>query len=312
MSESNTSGSGITPQYFSPSLPPSDDLTAHHCGSSLSGTEVGGDRDENRRDPVAAARSAEECCAGGNSRFLYSAAEVPPLSPVAHPGKYMYAMDTRQSPLHASGNLLDFAELDDSQTHLHHRIELMQGGNGGVGLRESAGPLRNLSLSTYPTTTNVASFTPTLSNKNSISLPPAQTMLPVVTQPITNVLKPPGTANGADAVLPGDTPPVLLSSQSDHPNKSAAKVLASSSASLAAPSTHCNTHPAAGAGQATVHDTNAVVYNGAWCHPEPSLQRRRLTLSFSNYSRSHNRIHPRIEASRRAGCPRRSQAHRKG
>ncbi|TPP47885.1 putative integral membrane protein [Leishmania donovani] len=174
MSESTSSGDGTTLSNLSPLFQPSYGPAAHHSGCSFSAAEGDRDRDQTRRTSTRPTGNAAQFHAGGNSRVSYHTAEVLPLSPMAHAGEYMYAMDARKSPLSVSGTSLDSASLGDSQKHSYHPIEFVRSGTDNVDSLKSARPMRPLSVSTHPTAANVASFTPALSAKNSISVYPKE------------------------------------------------------------------------------------------------------------------------------------------
>ncbi|CBZ31001.1 conserved hypothetical protein [Leishmania mexicana MHOM/GT/2001/U1103] len=236
MSESTSSGNGTTLSNLSPLLETSYDPAAHHSGSSFSVAEGGRDRHQIRRTSTGPTGNAAQFYASGNSRASYYAAEVPLLSPVAHAGEYMYGMDARKSPLNVSGTSLDSAVVEDSQKRSYHPVEFVRSGTDNVGSLKSAGSMRPLSVSTYPTAPNVASFTPAISAKNSFASSPEKTLSSVLTQPIAHSRKSSGAAKGAGPVLEGGTPPLLPpASQSDHPKPSATKVPSSSSDSFTSP-----------------------------------------------------------------------------
>ncbi|CAG9582807.1 conserved hypothetical protein [Leishmania major strain Friedlin] len=236
MSESTSSGNGTTLSDLSPLLQPPYDPAAHHSGSSFSAALGGRDRDQTRRTSTGPTGNAAQFHAGGNSRVSYHAAEFPPLSPMAHAGEYMYAMDARNSPLSVSGTSLDSVGLEDSQKHSYHPIDFVRSGTENVGSLKSAGPMRPLSVSNYPSAAKVASFTPVLSAKNSIASPPEKALSSVSTQVLVHSRKPSGAESGASALLEGGTPPLLSpASQSDYPKESTAKVAAASSGFLTSP-----------------------------------------------------------------------------
>ncbi|AYU83256.1 hypothetical protein LdCL_350050700 [Leishmania donovani] len=236
MSESTSSGDGTTLSNLSPLFQLSYGPAAHHSGCSFSAAEGDRDRDQTRRTSTGPTGNAAQFHAGGNSRVSYHTAEVLPLSPMAHAGEYMYAMDARKSPLSVSGTSLDSASLGDSQKHSYHPIEFVRSGTDNVDSLKSARPMRPLSVSTHPTAANVASFTPALSAKNSIVSPPEKTLSSVLMQPLAHARKSSGAASGAGALLEGGTPPLLSpASQSVYPKESAAKVPTSSSDFLTSP-----------------------------------------------------------------------------